>query len=787
MRFAAAFLVFAAIGLSPATAAAKRSIRPRVGAAMGIVPAHGAEIDIAQGANLPVVFHGGAVMHDVTVHTVFWAPPGFHFDGAPGLLTTDYVSLIQRYFSDVAHDSGSTENAYAVLRSYPDGSGPAGYHISYSPAADSVYVNNPYPTPFAQCASPSGISTCVTDAQVQQELNRVRGGAPGGLHDVWLVFLPPNVDECTNLGACGTNTFAGYHSLANFGRGPVIYAVVIDPLIEFTPPPGSDPEGNPEAEASIDVAAHELIESITDPEGTGWMDPNGFEVGDKCDVGPVQGAPLGYALDGAPFNQVINGDRYLTQAMWSNVASGCVQRSGAVVSQPGLPTVSIRQFSSRISGNIGVAQPGVPVLIGLLRGGRLITVASAGTRSDGSWGPVSIGSHAFGDDRDLIRIVYGRGGPPPDLIDTAAGGNPFTQSGFTGWFDLDNGYRVLSHGVVIAPCSQTGVLRLTVGFLATAPPVELCQTETDLTVVPTGSIGRGTQLSLSSEDDRAVSPLAPNGALVSLTVPLGEPGSVSAVGNGQIMFDPSGFPTCSADLSAQLVRCDGLVPGAHYTVERFRGHLVRHATASGGGAVRITSLRPTGGDQIMLRNRAGRVLTVLHVARLRVDLADGRIVSGHCEAGDYFGAAPSAPPVSPFVGVPGVGGSESVCPLSGKAHGLPARGISQTDDLSGGQTSAEVPQLAGVSPSAGTALYGAFTALARVARSGPDGSTTGATVSLSITPAGSKQTVFSAQNVAGRGGVLVSGLLPGVYNARWVVHDVNGDTRTVRTLLVEEP
>jgi hypothetical protein len=47
--------------------------------------------------------------------------------------------------------------------------------------------------------------------------------------------------------------------------------------------------------------------------------------------------------------------------------------------------------------------------------------------------------------------------------------------------------------------------------------------------------------------------------------------------------------------------------------------------------------------------------------------------------------------------------------------------------------------------------------------------------------------VFSSSNVAAPGGVAVPALAAGVYDARWVVHDVNGDTRAVKTIFVEEP
>ena len=85
------------------------------------------------------------------------------------------------------------------------------------------------------------------------------------------------------------------------------------------------------------------------------MDPNGFETADKCENGPQEGTPLGYAADGSPYNQVIDGHQYLIQDVWSNARSGCVQSSTAVASIPPLHTVDLRQFSSRVSGSLGAA------------------------------------------------------------------------------------------------------------------------------------------------------------------------------------------------------------------------------------------------------------------------------------------------------------------------------------------------------------------------------------------------------------------------------------------------
>jgi hypothetical protein len=87
--------------------------------------------------------------------------------------------------------------------------------------------------------------------------------------------------------------------------------------------------------------------------GTGWFDPDGFEVGDKCEVGPQIGSPLGYAANGSPYDQLVGGHEYLIQEMWSNDDGGCVQRTTQTASPLPLPQINLTQFSSAVSGNIG--------------------------------------------------------------------------------------------------------------------------------------------------------------------------------------------------------------------------------------------------------------------------------------------------------------------------------------------------------------------------------------------------------------------------------------------------
>jgi hypothetical protein len=235
------------------------------------------------------------------------------------------------------------------------------------------------------------------------------------------------------------------------------------------------------------------------------------------------------------------------------------------------------------------------------------------------------------------------------------------------------------------------------------------------------------------------------------------------------------------------------VPDAKYTLTRSRGNVVLSGRAGDSGVLLVSDLpgpQPiVGGDRLTLRNAVRRVLTTLHVAHLRVaiDGEESVLASGTCQPGDYWGAPVTKEPSSSEVGEPGSTGLGSICPASGSAKGLADSAIAQTDDLSGGLTETSVPLLEGEIPAPDATLYGAFTALAQTGVPTANGGTVpaAASVSLTISPAGSSQVVWHAGNVALAKGVTVRGLAAGVYSATWVLRDANGDTRTAQTAFVE--
>ena len=153
--------------------------------------------------------------------------------------------------------------------------------------------NDPYPPVADQCASPNDTAVCITDGQVQASSTASPATAgPAGCTTSGTCSCRPDVDECITAGVCGTNAFGGItrsstsataHDLRHNDR----------PHHRDVVAPGADPQGYPDAEATIDIAVHETDEAMTDPEGIGCMDPNGFEVGDKCEFGPQRGTRSG--------------------------------------------------------------------------------------------------------------------------------------------------------------------------------------------------------------------------------------------------------------------------------------------------------------------------------------------------------------------------------------------------------------------------------------------------------------------------------------------------------------
>jgi hypothetical protein len=268
-------------------------------------------------------YNGGPVMASNTNYAIYWEP-----SGSPKY-PADYQPGLNRYFEDLAHDSGGTANVDSISAQYNDA---AGEFASYnSHFAGALIDTDPYPANGCKEAA-----ICITDAQIQAELKKyVEAHAlPHDLAHEYFLLTPPGVEDCfqasgkeCSAGAKLHPVYCAYHGAVPMSGGPIIYSN--DPYVTgvLGCDDGNHPNGSTSDGALQGGLSHEHNESITDPEpNNAWTDfgGSGGEIGDKC--GGTTGEEIGKAENGASYNQVINGHFYWYQEEYSNQTDQCLQR-----------------------------------------------------------------------------------------------------------------------------------------------------------------------------------------------------------------------------------------------------------------------------------------------------------------------------------------------------------------------------------------------------------------------------------------------------------------------------
>jgi IPT/TIG domain len=353
-------------------------------------------------AKSQLTYHGGPVMPSNTNYAIYWAPAGTPEYPA------GYQSGIDRWFEDLAHDSGGLLNTDSVLTQYGDGAGElAAYSSQFGGALSDT---NPYP--------PNGCSAaprCLTDAQLRAEIEGFVEAhkLPTDLRHEYFLLTPAGVESCTEAAGkiCSDGTshakYCAYHSFLETASGVLVYAedpYVVGMNCDF----GEEhPNGNASDAAIGGGLAHEHSESLTDPKLNAWYDGKGNEVADKCrtfKAAGEYGQPLGKAPNGVNYNQAINGDLYYYQQVWSNQVAGCAQR------QQQLPAVT------KLNPKTGPSA-----------GGTAVTVTGTGFTAAATvrFGAAAASEVTFHSASSLTAVSPpGSAGPVDVTVTTAAGTSP---------------------------------------------------------------------------------------------------------------------------------------------------------------------------------------------------------------------------------------------------------------------------------------------------------------------------------------------------------------------------
>jgi hypothetical protein len=281
-------------------------------------------------------YNGGPVMPSNTNYVIYWSPSG------ASAYPSDYQGGVNRYFEDLAHDSGGAQNVDSVSSQYNDA---AGEFANYNSHFGGALVDTaPYP---ANGCFEAAI--CLTDEQLGEELTKFvkSHGLPTDLAHEYFLLTPPGVEDCFDESGAecsagsGAPEYCAYHSNIPLGAdGELIYSN--DPYVTGNlgcDEPKNHPNGTTSDGVLIGGLSHEHNESTTDPEpNNAWTDfgGSGGENGDKCrtlvkatefgtQLGEVEVEEEGKKHK-AKYNQVINGHFYWYQQEWSNKGNQCLQR-----------------------------------------------------------------------------------------------------------------------------------------------------------------------------------------------------------------------------------------------------------------------------------------------------------------------------------------------------------------------------------------------------------------------------------------------------------------------------
>jgi hypothetical protein len=283
-------------------------------------------------------YNGGPVMPSNTDYMVLWSPRGRE------AYPSGYIEGISRWFKDLAHDSGGNQNTDSVTAQYQD---LTGAFARYATTFGGVLVDR-QPYPASECPAKSPVTNCLTDLQIQVELERfvAARGLVKDLRHEYFLMTPPHVETCFSndptqlFGGCSAGEpqdiafFCAYHE--NTSISPfLIFAN--DPYVPGNPgcDDGNHPNGFWDGELSGGLS-HEQNESVSDPiPNDAWTigggSLQGFEIGDVCQS--AFGTTLG-THNGAKYNQVINGHFYWYQGEWSNIGATCLTRLAPVGTMP---------------------------------------------------------------------------------------------------------------------------------------------------------------------------------------------------------------------------------------------------------------------------------------------------------------------------------------------------------------------------------------------------------------------------------------------------------------------
>jgi hypothetical protein len=227
------------------------------------------------------------------------------------------------YFIWYGNWAGLNPGANSILTNFAQKIGGSPYYninASYYNAAK-VHISNS--VNFAGSTTDNySQGTQLSDAGVQAVVTSAisSGALPKDTNALYFVLTSKDVNETSGF----LTAYCGWHTNATIAGADVKFSFVGDP--SKTPAAceaqtASSPNANPAADAMVSVMAHELEETVTDPDLNAWYDRSGNENGDKC---AWTFGTTSKAANGSAYNMTLGTVQYLIQRNWSASTQSCL-------------------------------------------------------------------------------------------------------------------------------------------------------------------------------------------------------------------------------------------------------------------------------------------------------------------------------------------------------------------------------------------------------------------------------------------------------------------------------
>jgi uncharacterized repeat protein (TIGR01451 family) len=246
------------------------------------------------------------------------APPSITYHGGPLMLGTTHIYYI--FYGDwKGKDPGGT----AILNAFGSSIGGSPYfniNTTYYDGSNNAITNAVQLSGTITSDYAAAAPLALSDADIFGIVTRTfTQGLPADPQGVYFVLTAPGVTETSGF----LTSYCGWHTYGSFNGQHIKYAFIGNAsgpaFASCAEQMASSPNGDPGADAMVSVIAHELEESVTDPQLNAWYDSAGEENADKCAW--TFGTTYGVA-NGSVANVSLGGRDFLIQQNWVNASTG---------------------------------------------------------------------------------------------------------------------------------------------------------------------------------------------------------------------------------------------------------------------------------------------------------------------------------------------------------------------------------------------------------------------------------------------------------------------------------